>query len=69
VVWAALGLLALTNIILVVWLYNELKERFYVIQELILMTERSLLNSDIEIEQKIKNIPKEMIIKNYLKIP
>ena len=68
-VWAALGLLALTNIILVIWLYNELKERFYVIQELILMTERSLLNSDLQIEKKIKSIPKEMIIKNVLKIP
>lgn len=66
---AVLVVLALINIILVIWLYNELKERFYVIQELILMTERSLLNSDIEIEQKIKKIPKEIAIKNYLKIP
>ena len=54
---------------LVIWLYDKLKERFYVIQELILMTERSLLDSDIEIEQKIKKIPKEITIKNYLKIP
>lgn len=54
---------------LVIWLYDKLKERFYIIQELILMTERSLLNSDIEIEQKIKKIPKEIAIKNYLKIP
>jgi hypothetical protein len=64
-----LGILALTNIILVIWLYNKLKERFYVIQELILTTERSLLNSDIEIEQKIKSLSKEIVIKNVLKIP
>lgn len=62
-------ILALINIILVIWLYNEFKERFYTIQELILMTERSLLNSDIEIEQKIKNLSKEIVIKNVLKIP
>jgi hypothetical protein len=53
----------------VIWLYNEFKERFYTIQELILMTERSLLNSDIEIEQKIKSLSKEIVIKNVLKIP
>ena len=62
-------ILALINILLVIWLYTELKERFYTIQELILTTERSLLNSDIEIEQKIKNLPKEIVIKNVLKIP
>lgn len=68
-VWVALGIQALINIILVIWLYAKLKERFYTIQELILMTERSLLNSDIEIEQKIKSLPKEIVIKNVLKIP
>lgn len=62
-------ILALINILLVIWLYTEFKERFYTIQELILMTERSLLNSDIEIEQKIKSLPKEIVIKNVLKIP
>lgn len=68
-VTVVLVILILINISLTYYLYWELKE-----------TEIDLLKSNIEIisiiekdslniEKRIKEIPKEMIIKNYLKLP
>ena len=50
-------------------MYQELKERLYSIEESIIVTKRSLLDADIELSRQIKNISKEIIVTNYLKIP
>ena len=50
-------------------MYRELKERLYSIEEAIIVTKRSLLDTDIELSRQIKNISKEIIVTNYLKIP
>lgn len=38
-------------------------------EEAIIVTKRSLLDIDIELSRQIKNISKEIIVTNYLKIP
>lgn len=68
-VWAVLGLLALINLCLLIYIYQELKERLYSMEEAIIVTKRSLLDIDIELSRQIKNISKEIIVTNYLKIP
>lgn len=50
-------------------MYRELKERLYSIEESIINTKRSLLDADIELSRQIKKLPKEIAVKNYLKIP
>jgi hypothetical protein len=66
VVWVALGLLALIDIWIVLFLYQELKK-----SELsLIQTIRSVSRIDTEtLQREIENIPKEMVIKNYLKLP
>ena len=64
--WVALGLLALIDIWIVVFLYQKLKET----ELSLIQTIMSVSRIDTETLQKeIKNIPKEMVIKNYLKLP
>jgi hypothetical protein len=62
----ALGLLALIDIWIVVFLYQKLKET----ELSLIQTIMSVSRIDTEtLQREIKNIPKEMVIKNYLKIP
>ena len=59
-------ILALIDIWIVVFLYQKLKET----ELSLIQTIMSVSRIDNEILQKeIKNIPKEMVIKNYLKLP
>jgi hypothetical protein len=54
-------------------MWKELRLRQSVIMELVIKSEVALTKlhkeSVTNIEDKIKNIPKEMVIKNYLKLP
>jgi hypothetical protein len=62
----ALGLLALIDIWIVVFLYQKLKEA----ELSLIQTIRSVSRIDTEtLQREIENIPKEMVIKNYLKLP
>ena len=64
--WVALGLLALIDIWIVVFLYQKLKET----ELSLIQTIMSVSRIDTEtLQREIKNIPKEMVIKNYLKLP
>jgi hypothetical protein len=61
-----LGLLALIDIGIVVFLYQKLKEA----ELSLIQTIRSVSRIDTEtLQREIENIPKEMVIKNYLKLP
>ena len=66
-------ILALINIWIVIRMWKELRLRQSVIMELVIKSEVALTElhkeSVTNIEQKIKNIPKEIVIKNVLKIP
>lgn len=64
-----LVVLALFNIGLVYYLRKELKNREeWLIKELSGI-ESYLVSHDLAIKEKIKNIPKEITIKNVLKLP
>ena len=64
-----LVVLALINLGLVYRLYQELKANEQRFMEEITGIESYLVNHDIAIKEQIKKIPKEIAIKNYLKIP
>lgn len=64
-----LVVLALINLGLVYRLYQELKTSEQRFMEEITGIESYLINHDAAIREKIKKIPKEIAIKNYLKIP
>lgn len=66
---AVLVVLALINLGLVYRLYQELKASEQRFMEEITGIEIYLANHDITIKEQIKKIPKEIAIKNYLKIP
>lgn len=64
-----LVVLALINLGLVYRLYQELKTSEQHFMEEITGIESYLVNHDAAIREQIKKIPKEIAIKNYLKIP
>ena len=64
-----LVVLALINLGLVYRLYQELKTSEQRFMEEINGIESYLVNHDATIREQIKKIPKEIAIKNYLKIP
>lgn len=64
-----LVILQLINLGLVYYLYQELKTREEQFIKEIAEIENYLVNHDITIKEQIKKIPKEITIKNYLKIP
>ena len=64
-----LVILALINLGLVYRLYQELKTSEQRLIEEITGIESYLVNHDAAIREQIKKIPKEIAIKNYLKIP
>lgn len=64
-----LVVLALINLGLVYRLYQELKTSEQRFTEEITRIESYLVNHDAAIREQIKKIPKEIAIKNYLKIP
>ena len=66
---AVLVVLALINLGLVYRLYQELKTSEQRFMEEITVIENYLINHDAAIREQIKKIPKEIAIKNYLKIP
>lgn len=66
---AVLVVLALINLGLVYRLYQELKTSEQRFMEEITRVESYLANHDIAMQEQIKKIPKEIAIKNYLKIP
>ena len=66
---AVLVVLALINLGLVYRLYQELKTSEQRFMEEINEIESYLVNHDAAIREQIKRIPKEIAIKNYLKIP
>ena len=66
---AVLVILALINLGLVYRLYQELKTSEQRFMEEINGIESYLVNHDTAIREQIKKIPKEIAIKNYLKIP
>ena len=66
---AVLVVLALINLGLVYRLYQELKTSEQHFIEEITVIESYLINHDAAIREQIKKIPKEIAIKNYLKIP
>lgn len=66
---AVLVVLALINLGLVYRLYQELKTSEQHFIEEITVIESYLVNHDAAIREQIKKIPKEIAIKNYLKIP
>ena len=66
---AVLVVLALINLGLVYRLYQELKTSEQRFMKEITGIENYLVNHDIAIKEQIKKIPKEIAIKNYLKIP
>lgn len=68
-VTVGLVILQLTNLILLYYLYQELQARETYLTLEIAEIENYLVNHDIEIKEQIKKIPKEITIKNYLKIP
>ena len=68
-VWVALGLLALIDIWIVVFLYQELKETELSLMQSLLEVSKTTVASSESLKREIKNIPKEMVIKNYLKLP
>ena len=68
-VWVALGLLALIDIWIVVFLYQKLKETELSLMQSLLEVSKTTVASSESLKREIKNIPKEMVIKNYLKLP
>ena len=68
-VWAALGLLALIDIWIVTFLYQELKKSELSLMQSLLEVSKTTVASSESLKREIKNIPKEMVIKNYLKLP
>ena len=65
-VWVALGLLALIDIWIVVFLYQKLKETELSLMQSLLDISNITVASSESLKREIKNIPKEMVIKNYL---
>lgn len=68
-VWVVLGLLALIDIWIVVVLYQKLKETELSLMQSLLELSKITVASSESLKKEIENIPKEMIIKNYLKLP
>lgn len=68
-VTVGLVILQLTNLILLYYLYQELQARETYLALEIAEIENYLVNHDIEIKEQIKKIPKEITIKNVLKLP
>jgi hypothetical protein len=69
VVWVVLGLLALIDIWIVVFLYQELKKSELSLMQSLLEISKTTVACSESLKREIKNIPKEMVIKNYLKLP
>ena len=68
-----LGVLALFNIGLVYYMFRELKNHQNVVMELVIKAEGSLYSQNNEtlekLSKQIKKIPKEITVKNVLKLP
>ena len=66
-VWVALGLLALIDIWIVVFLYQKLKETELSLMQSLLDISNITVASSESLKREIKSIPKEIVIKNVLK--
>ena len=68
-----LVVLALFNIGLVYYMFKELKNHQNVVMELVITAEKSLYSQNNEtlekLSKQIKQIPKEITVKNVLKLP
>ena len=64
-----LGVLALFNIGLVYFLYRDLQKHEQRLMEELLGIESYLVDHDTETIKQIKKIPKEITVKNVLKLP
>ena len=68
-----LVVLALFNIGLVYYMFRELKNHQNVVMELVIKAEGSLYSQNKEtlekLSKQIKQIPKEITVKNVLKLP
>ena len=68
-VWVALGLLALIDIWVVTFLYQELKKSELTLMQSLLEISKTTVACSESLKREIKNIPKEIVVKNVLKIP
>lgn len=68
-VWVALGILALIDICIVTFLYQELKKAELTLMQSLLEISKTTVASSESLKREIKSIPKEIVIKNVLKIP
>jgi hypothetical protein len=64
-----LGLLALIDIWIVVFLYQELKKAELTLMQSLLEISKTTVACSESLKREIKNIPKEIVVKNVLKIP
>ena len=62
-------ILALIDIWIVVFLYQKLKETELSLMQSLLEISKTTVACSESLKREIKNIPKEMVIKNYLKLP